>query len=251
MVAFVTFCLCASATYVLNDLFDLTADRHHAGKRLRLFAAGDLPLPVGLAAFPAMLGAGAFLAWQLGWGFLLVLGCYLALTTSYSWWLKRIALLDVFCLAALYTIRLIAGHQATGIVFSFWLLVFSMFIFLSLALVKRYLELVAARPQAKTIPGRGYAPPDAAIVAMLGGTSGFLAVLVLALYVNSPEVRLLYRTPTLLLLVCPLLLYWISRVWLIAHRGQMHEDPIVFALKDKFSYVIGALTLLVVWLATG
>jgi 4-hydroxybenzoate polyprenyltransferase/phosphoserine phosphatase len=250
LIGFIAFCCCASATYVLNDLFDLAADRHHPTKRLRPFAAGDLPLPIGLVAFPVLLAAGALLGLQLGLGFLAVLAIYCTLTTSYSWWLKKIALLDVFCLAGLYTLRLIAGHEATGIVFSFWLLVFSMFIFLSLALVKRYLELENARQQGKAIPGRGYAAGDAPVVATLGASSGFLAVLVLALYVNSPEVRLLYRTPTWLLLICPLLLYWISRVWLMAHRGQMHEDPIVFALKDKVSYLIGLVTLLVLWLAT-
>lgn len=249
--AFAAFCLCASGTYIMNDLFDLEADRRHPGKSSRPFAAGTLPIPAGLAAFPLLLAGGLLLAWHLSPGFAAVLGLYLALTTSYSWRLKQLALLDVFCLAALYTIRLIGGHESTRIKYSFWLLVFSMFIFLSLALVKRFVELDAVRRQNRpALEGRGYSAGDAELVAVLGSTSGYLAVLVLALYVNSTDVTVLYGHPMLLLLICPLLLYWISRVWMIAHRGQMHGDPIVFALKDRNSYAVGFLTLAVLWLAT-
>jgi len=249
--AFAAFCLCASGTYIMNDLFDLDADRRHPGKCSRPFAAGTLPIPAGLAAFPLLLAGGLLLAWRLAPGFAAVLGIYLALTTSYSWRLKQVALLDVFCLAALYTIRLIGGHESTRIKYSFWLLVFSMFIFLSLALVKRFVELDAVRRQNRpALEGRGYSAGDAELVAVLGSTSGYLAVLVLALYVNSNDVIVLYGRPMLLLLICPLLLYWISRVWMIAHRGQMHGDPIVFALKDRNSYAVGFLTLAVLWLAT-
>ncbi len=249
--AFAAFCLCASGVYVMNDLLDLEADRRHPGKCSRPFAAGALPIPAGLAAFPLLLAAGLFLAWRLAPSFAAVLGIYLVLTTSYSWRLKQVALLDVFCLAALYTIRLIGGHESTGVEYSFWLLVFSMFIFLSLALVKRFVELDTLRRQNQpALQGRGYVAGDAELVAALGSTSGYLAVLVLALYVNSKEVIVLYGRPMLLLLICPLLLYWISRVWLMAHRGQMHGDPIVFALKDRASYVVGLLTLVVLWMAT-
>jgi 4-hydroxybenzoate polyprenyltransferase/phosphoserine phosphatase len=249
--AFAAFCLCASGVYVMNDLLDLEADRRHPGKCSRPFAAGTLPIPAGLAAFPLLLAAGLCLAWRLSPSFAAVLGIYLVLTTSYSWRLKQVALLDVFCLAALYTIRLIGGHQATAVEYSFWLLVFSMFIFLSLALLKRFVELEAARRQNRpALEGRGYAAGDAQLVAALGSTSGYLAVLVLALYVNSEKVVVLYRRPMLLLLICPLLLYWISRAWMIAHRGQMHGDPIVFALKDRSSYGVGLLTLGVLWAAT-
>lgn len=248
--AFVAFSLCASGVYVLNDLLDLDADREHPAKRGRPLAAGDLSLAAGLAAFPILLAGGLLLAGSLSRNFALTVGIYLVLTTSYSWRLKQVALLDVFCLAALYTIRLVAGHESTKVAYSFWLLVFSLFIFLSLALVKRFVELETARQQSQAvIKGRGYAPGDAALVATLGSTSGCLAVLVLALYVNSQEVTVLYQRPLLLLLVCPLLLYWISRTWMIAQRGQMHDDPIVFALKDRTSYLIGVLTLVVLWLA--
>jgi 4-hydroxybenzoate polyprenyltransferase len=250
--AAVAFSFCASAVYVLNDLLDLEADRHHPVKHLRPFATGELPLPVGLGLVFLFFAAGAVLAWQLPPSFGAVLGIYVLLTTTYSLRLKEIPLLDVFCLAALYTVRLIAGHEASQVKYSFWLLVFSMFIFLSLALVKRFVELMAIRQQSKSeIRGRGYAAGDLEIVATLGAISGFLSVLVLALYVHSPEVGDLYKNPMLLLFICPLLLYWISRVWLLAHRGRMHGDPIVFALKDRVSYLIGGLTLLVLWLATG
>ena len=250
-VAFVAFNLGASGVYVMNDLVDLEADRHHPGKKQRPFASGALPISVGFIVIPILLCAAAVLAFMLNPGFAAVIGIYFLLTTSYSWRLKQVSLLDVFCLAALYTIRLVAGHEATGVRYSFWLLLFSMFIFLSLALVKRFQELSAARQQTRVdIKGRGYAASDLELVATLGASSGYLAVLVMALYVNSEDVLRLYRTPILLLLICPLLLFWISRVWLIAHRGQMHEDPIVFALKDRASYVIGFLALVVLWMAT-
>lgn len=252
VLAFIAFCLCASGVYVLNDLLDLEADRHHAAKKLRPFAAGQLALPAGLVMVPALLMASAAVICLLPWNFALVLALYLVLTTSYSWHVKRVPLLDVFFLAGLYTVRLIGGHAATGVRYSFWLLVFSMFIFLSLALVKRFTELKSLRKlNAQDSKGRGYTPEDLEIVSMLGIASGFLAVLVMALYVNSQEVRSLYQFPGALLLLCPLLLYWISRVWLLAHRGQMHDDPIVFALTDGVSYIIGALVLAILWLATG
>ncbi|HSU56436.1 MAG TPA: UbiA family prenyltransferase [Candidatus Dormibacteraeota bacterium] len=252
LTAFVAFCLCASAVYILNDLCDLDADRHHPRKKLRPFASGMLPLPVGLILFPVLLGCGVAISALLSWGLTAVLCLYLVLTCGYSWNWKQLPLVDVFCLAGLYTLRLIAGHEATGIEYSFWLLVFSMFIFLSLALAKRFVELAAARRQnLDSLKGRGYTAHDLELVAILGPSSGFLSALVLALYVHSPEVLKPYHHPTVLLLVVPLLLYWISRVWLLAHRGQLHEDPIVFALKDPASYVVGGLTLAVLRLATG
>lgn len=252
VVAFVAFSLCASGVYILNDLVDLDADRQHPTKCKRPLASGDLPLSMGLLVFPLLIGAGLALGFVLSWSFAVVLASYLALTSSYSWRLKQLVLVDVFCLAALYTLRLIGGHEATHVKYSSWLLVFSMFIFLSLALVKRFVEVDAARSSRDgSVKGRGYGAGDAGLVAMLGAASGYLAVLVLALYVNSQDVRILYRHPNLLLLICALLLFWISRVWLLAHRGQMHDDPVVFALKDRTSYLIGGITLVVLWLATG
>jgi 4-hydroxybenzoate polyprenyltransferase len=249
--AFTAFCLCASAAYVVNDLTDLDADRHHAGKRQRPFAAGTLPLSFGFLGAPLLFLSGLAIALSLSPAFAAVMAGYFTATLAYSWHVKQIAMLDVFFLAGLYTMRLVAGHVATGIAWSAWLLGFSMFIFLSLALMKRFQELQAVREQnGHEVKGRGYTAGDLELVTTLGLVSGFIAVLVLALYVNSEQVVRLYAHPTLLLLVCPLLLYWISRVWFLAHRGQMHEDPTAFAFKDWGSYAIGALTLVIMWFAS-
>jgi 4-hydroxybenzoate polyprenyltransferase len=253
--AFAVFCLCASGVYLVNDLLDLDSDRRHASKKNRPFAAGDLPLQTGLVCGPLLLAAGVLAAARLSRPFVGVMVLYVLLTTSYSWWLKRVVLLDVFLLAGLYTMRLVAGSVATGVVNSAWLLMFSMSVFLSLALAKRYVELADATETESGKPaaaGRGYFAQHLKLVAWLGTGSGWLAALVLAIYVKeSQQVVVLYQHPLLLLLVCPLLLFWISRVWLLVRRGEMHDDPVVFALKDWASYLTGALMLLVIWLATG
>lgn len=249
--AFLALCLCASGVYVLNDLLDLEADRRHPTKRLRPFAAGDLSLALGPGLAAALLAAGLALGWVLTPSLAALLLGYVAAASAYSLWWKRVALLDVFVLAGLYTLRLAAGHVVTGIAWSAWLLVFAMFIFLSLALLKRFPELQALRRQQQVnAAGRGYAVGDTELVTTLGLMCGALAVLVLALYVNSEQVTKLYRHPTLLLAGCPLLLFWISRLWLLAHRGQMPADPVLFVLKDATSYVVGVLMLGIVWLAT-
>ncbi|MEK7707476.1 MAG: UbiA family prenyltransferase [Verrucomicrobiota bacterium] len=250
--AILAFCLCASAVYLSNDILDLEADRHHPAKRNRPFAAGHLPLQFGLCGAPVLLLGALGCGLTLSWNFATVVLLYFALASGYSLLLKQVALLDVFVLAGLYTLRLIAGHVATGIAYSPWLLVFSMFIFLSLALLKRFLELQSLRQQNRhEVKGRGYTAGDLELVTTLGLVSGYLAVLVMALYVNSEQVQALYTHPLRLLLVCPLLLFWVSRVWFLAHRGQVHDDPTAFALKDWVSYTVGALTLAVMWLATG
>ncbi|MCX8092188.1 MAG: UbiA family prenyltransferase [Verrucomicrobiae bacterium] len=249
--AFVALCLCAAGGYVLNDLFDLDADRRHPLKRRRPFAAGDLPLALGPGLAAALLVAGLVLGWMLAPAFAGLLLGYVIVATAYSLWWKRLALLDVFVLAGLYTLRLAAGHVVTGIAWSAWLLVFAMFIFLSLALLKRFPELQELRRQNQArAEGRGYAVGDIELVTTLGLMCGALAVLVMALYVNSEQVTRLYRHPTLLLAGCPLLLFWISRLWLLAHRGRMAADPVLFVLKDPISYAIGALMLLIMWLAS-
>ena len=251
MQAFVAFCLCASAVYVLNDLLDLDADRHHPTKRLRPLAMGALPLAWAFWLGPLLMAGGFAVSAMVTAPFACVLGLYVAVAFAYSWRLKQAPLVDVFTLAGLYTLRLIAGHAATGVEYSDWLLAFSMFIFLSLALVKRFRELKALGGGTnEVVKGRGYIAEDLPLLAPLGVASGYLAVLVLALYVTSEKVRLLYHRPTLLLLTCPLFLYWISRMWLAAQRGRMNDDPITFALKDRQSYLIGGVALFVVWLAT-
>lgn len=241
-IAFLAFCMTASSAYVLNDLLDLTADRQHPRKRHRPFASGDLAPSTGFWLVPSLLlGAGA-LTVLLPRAFGVVLVIYLAGTLAYSFKLKDHAMLDVVTLAGLYTLRIIAGTVTISAALTFWLLAFSVFMFLSLALVKRYSELrVMQREGKQEARGRGYQVGDLTILSSAGIASGYLAALVLALYVNSPEVLRLYRTPEAIWLLCCLLLYWISRMWMITHRGDMHDDPIVFALTDGPSLVIGAL----------
>lgn len=252
ILAFVAFCLAASAVYLLNDLLDLDADRHHPTKRKRPFASGDLPLQYGLVGAPVLLLLSLGISFFLSPATVLVMAIYFAVSTGYSWHVKRLALFDVLILAALYTLRLVAGHVATGIAWSNWLLAFSMFIFLSLALMKRFQEIQIVRGQnGHELKGRGYTAAHHPLVIIGGLVSGVAAVVVLGLYVNSTKVVELYARPKLLLLACPLLLIWISRVWLLTYRGKMHADPTAFAFKDWISYLIGALTLLVMWLATG
>ena len=240
--AFVAFGLCASGVYLLNDLLDLPVDRQHPRKRLRPFAAGRLDLLRGVLAAPLLAAAGLGLAFWVSPAFALVLGGYYVLTAAYSLKLKRIAMLDVIVLAALYTVRIVGGAVAIGSALSFWLLAFSMFIFLSLALLKRYAELQSMLAVGRSsAAGRGYAVDDLPLLQALGAAAGYAAVLVLALYINSPESLVLYDRPQLLWLVCPLLLYWISRAWIVAHRGAMDDDPVVFAVTDRVSQIVVAL----------
>ncbi len=241
-IAMVAFGLCASGVYVLNDLLDLTPDRQHPRKRKRPFAAGRLPLLQGLFAAPALTLAGLALSLVCTPQFTLVLLAYYVMTLAYSLRLKRIVMIDVVLLAALYTVRIIGGAVAIDLELSFWLLAFSMFIFLSLALLKRYTELHAMLSSGKTkASGRAYSVEDLVLLQSMGAAAGYIAVLVMALYINSPESVHLYRNPKLLWLICPVLLYWVSRVWVVAHRGDMHDDPIVFAATDRVSQVVVAL----------
>jgi 4-hydroxybenzoate polyprenyltransferase len=246
VLAFLCFGLCASGVYILNDLLDLDADRAHPRKRRRPFANGALSLHSGLVAAPLLIAAAFALATPLSWRFAVVLGGYFVLTTGYSLFLKRVPMLDTVVLAGLYTIRIIAGAAAIGIGLSFWLLAFSMFLFFSLALIKRYTELHSLLRDGKSRVARGYAVEDLSLVQSLGAASGYLSVLVLALYINSTASEALYRHPQVLWLLCPALLYWLSRSWLIAHRGAMHDDPVVFALTDNVSRIVLALCAAVV-----
>ncbi|MEX3635130.1 UbiA family prenyltransferase [Paraburkholderia sp. BR14320] len=249
--AFVAFGLCASSVYLLNDLIDLEDDRHHPSKRNRPLASGALPLRRGVALCPVLLAGGALLAFGcLPLRFGLALLAYYALTLAYSLYLKRLVMVDVVVLAALYTARIVAGAAAIGAHLSFWLLAFSMVMFLSLALVKRYAELHAlqARGLTKT-RGRGYQSDDLALISSLGAASGYLAVLVLALYIQDRNTALLYRHPPMIWPVCAILLYWVGRIWLIAHRGQMHDDPVLFAAKDRASWLMIALCAACFWMA--
>ena len=247
--AFVAFGLCASSVYLLNDLMDLPADRRHPTKRDRPLAAGVLPIKHGTLLIPALLLISFTIALGLPVEFLAVLALYFLVTLGYSVSFKKAALVDVLVLAALYTLRLIAGTAAASVDYSFWLLAFAMFLFLSLALVKRYSELMAQpKDNSQFLHGRGYGVGDLEILSQFGTSSGYMAVLVLAFYINSSEIRILYSYPEAIWMLCPILLYWISRVWLLARRGEMDEDPVVFAIQDQRSRWLALITLAILWL---
>jgi 4-hydroxybenzoate polyprenyltransferase/phosphoserine phosphatase len=244
--AFISFSMCASTVYIANDLLDLDSDRRHPRKRTRPFAAGTVPAWIGVCAAPVLLACSLLLGTQVGGNFLSWLAVYFGVTCAYSWWLKRLVLVDCLTLAMLYTLRIVAGAAAAGVALSFWLLAFSVFLFLSLAFVKRHVELLTHGPdRGQAVHGRGYYAPDAPLVQMLGICSGFAAVVVLALYLNSDTVAILYRNPHVVWGAVPVLLFWVSWVWLQAHRGKVHDDPLVFAVKDKASLGAGLVFALV------
>jgi 4-hydroxybenzoate polyprenyltransferase/phosphoserine phosphatase len=245
LLAFVAFSLASSGVYIVNDLIDLESDRHHPHKRSRPLAAGLVPIPVAIAiasfAIASSIGIAGTLLPRSFLGMLLL---YVGTTTAYSFVLKRVAILDVVVLAGLYTIRILAGAVAVGVPDSPWFLAFSMFFFLSLAFVKRYAELRLAEGNGGGkgfLAARGYQPGDLDLLRSIGAASGYVAVVVFALYINSPEVHTLYRQPFVLWLIGPILLYWVTRVWFLAHRGRMHGDPVVFALSDPPSYFLAVL----------
>lgn len=251
LLAFAAFCCCASSIYIVNDLLDLEADRLHPSKRRRPFASGQLHLGAGILVSALLLALAFGLAWQVSLPFVAVLGFYCVLTLSYSAYLKRIVLLDLMLLAAGYILRLVAGGVATGVDISFWLLAFALFTFFSLAIVKRFTELDLAKANGIDQPaGRGYVMDDMPLLRTLGIASGFSAILVLALYINTPQSRALYEHSERLWALCPLLLYWMSRTWLLVHRGEVHDDPVVFALRDGASQVVAALAVVIFLLAT-
>jgi 4-hydroxybenzoate polyprenyltransferase len=250
--AFLFFGFCASSVYILNDLLDLGDDRHHKTKRFRPFASGLLSIRTGIILFPLLLLMAFIGAWiLLPLNFIFVLAAYYALTLTYSLDLKRRMAIDVIVLAVLYTMRIVAGAAAFELPLTSWILAFSMFIFLSLALVKRFAELADARKVGKTgqTRGRGYYPSDLEMISSLGAASGYLSVMVLALYIHDPATVMLYAHPQLIWLACPLLLFWVTRIWMLTHRGQMNDDPVVFAIKDRVSVVTGFLLALVFWIA--
>jgi 4-hydroxybenzoate polyprenyltransferase/phosphoserine phosphatase len=248
---FIAFCFCASGAYMLNDLLDLPSDRRHAIKRNRPFASGAVPIWLGLLWSPALMFAGMAIGFVLRPTVGLVLLIYISLTVAYSSYFRSVTLIDVFLLATLYTIRVIGGHEAAQIVYSNWLLGFSIFFFLSLGLLKRATEVRDLRQQAAAIStGRGYRTDDLEILTGAGLVSGGMAVLILAVYVTSPDVAILYKYPYLMLLLCPLLFYWLIRIWMLVQRGEMHADPVVFALRDKTTYYLLAIVAVLVLAAS-
>lgn len=245
--AFVSWSLAASATYILNDLLDMEADRSHPTKRRRPFAAGDLSPQIGIVTVCLFLTLAVSIAIRLPLRFSFWLAVYFVSATAYSLALKKLVLVDVITLAGLYTVRMVAGASATEVVISPWLGGFSIFFFLSLAFVKRYAELHNLRNEGQ-IPanGRGYRVEDIEQLRSFGTASGYASVVIFTLYVNNPEIVRLYGHYQRLWLFVPLLIFWINRVWLLAHRGELNEDPVIFALTDYWSAILGVLALLIV-----
>jgi 4-hydroxybenzoate polyprenyltransferase len=246
--AFFCFGLCASAAYLVNDLKDLEADRAHPRKKDRPFASGRLPEAVGMPTAALLTAAGLGGAAMLSLEFAAWLVVYIAVTLGYSMLLKRLAMMDVLVLAGLYTVRVIGGGAATGDRMTIWLLAFSMFLFTSLACLKRYGEVDALAAQNKLeAGGRGYRAGDEALLLSFGSAAGMAAVITLALYLNSDVVAKIYMRPHILWAVCPVMLYWVGRMWLAARRGRMTDDPIVFAVRDPISWaLLAAIAVIVV-----
>jgi len=239
VLVFIAFSLCASSIYVINDLLDLPSDRHHPHKKNRPLASGRVQPMQALVLVPLLILSAAAIGLLLSPLVPAILGLYLVLMLAYSQRLKDIAILDVLTLASGYTLRILAGAAAVAIHPSPWLIAFSGFLFFSLALTKRYAELVTMRAvEGAKAHARAYLLQDRELIAALGVASGHVAVVVLALYINSTMAHNLYTRYELIWLVCGLLLYWISHLWLIAHRGRMHDDPLVFALKDRTSRIL-------------
>ena len=236
---FIAFSVIASSVYILNDIVDLDSDRQHPEKRNRPIARGSISLPEGVIMAGALFVLGMGIAAWANERLLFALLGYYILTTIYSFKLKKIPILDAFTLAGLYTWRILSGGLVTETRLTFWLLAFSMFFFLSLAFAKRSTELkLMISLNKKKASGRGYITEDLAMVNTLGVASGMASVVIFAMYVNQPVIVQLYQSPRYLLAVAIVLLYWISRVWLLTDRGQMNSDPILFAVKDRSSYVL-------------
>ena len=247
LVGFALYGLCASGLYILNDLLDLHSDREHPWKKERPFAAGEISIPEGLLASCLLLSAAMGLGFLLDLQFGFALLGYAALTMLYSLYLKKLALLDVFVLSSFYSVRILAGALISATPLSQWFLAFSMFFFLSLAMGKRYSELLHASDLVMAgNSGRGYYTGDRELLLSLGVGSSFSAVVIFTLYVHSPDVRLLYSSPQFLFLLCPIVLYWLSRTWLMAHRGELKEDPVTLAIRDPVSYGVALASLAVI-----
>lgn len=251
MLGIAAFCLCASSGYLINDLLDRNADRAHPRKRNRPYASGALPAWTGLVGAVALLLGAVILAAALPREFWLIIAGYIVATLGYSLLAKRIVMLDVLVLAGLYVLRILAGGAASGIPISFWLLAFSLFLFLGLAMVKRYIELIDLQANGGSLViGRGYAIEDLPVIQAVGIGSSLLSVLVLALYIDSATGTMMYGDPRWLWLLCPTLLYLIGRTWVHAHRGLLHDDPLVAFARDPVVWLIAALSAAVLWLAS-
>ena len=251
IIGFVAFGFCASSVYLVNDLLDLESDRLHPTKRNRSIASGRLSIPKSAAISLGLFAASILLSLSIPRGFLVCLLIYWLATNAYSLALKQLVLVDVFVLAGLYVMRIFAGAEVVEVSVSPWLIGFSLFFFLSLAFVKRYVELIKSNFTGfGSVPGRGYQSDDHRLIAAVGIVCGCLSTLVLALYVNSAHVASLYGFPRFIWIAVPLMLYWINRIWLLSYRGQLHEDPVLFALKDRVTYVVLGMLLAVFLVAS-
>ena len=249
--SFISFSFCASAVYIFNDFLDIESDRQHPSKKNRPFASGHLPIIYGIFISSILLILSFNLAFLVNGHFKYWLLSYFAIASGYSLLFKKIVLLDCFVLSLLYTIRILAGFEAAHLLNSFWLLAFSVFLFLSLAFIKRYAEIEISIFEGKQLlKGRGYYTSDATLIHTLGIASGYSATLILALYLNSDSVSSLYSSSYFIWVNIPLLLFWISWMWLKAHRGEMNDDPIIFALKDKISIFAGLFFVFFLFLGT-
>jgi len=251
VMAFLSFSFAASSIYVLNDLVDLPADRLHRSKRNRPLAAGALSIADGIAlSFLSLLASIGLALMFVNAKFLLVVFGYVVLTTAYSFFLKQRMIVDVLTLASLFTYRVMAGGVAVSVPLSEWLLAFSIFFFTSLAFVKRYSELIQIKADGRqSIKGRNYRPADMPIIVAAGLASGFLAVLVFALYINTPTIISYYPRFQVLWGICLVLVYWIMRIWFLAARDEMHDDPVLFAVKDRISILAGIVVVVCLFVA--
>jgi 4-hydroxybenzoate polyprenyltransferase len=248
--AFLCFSFMASANYLVNDLLDIESDRRHPAKRLRPFASGDLAVSSGILMALVLASASLAMLPFLNRGFAMWLGVYIVSTAAYSFFLKKVAIVDVLVLSGLYTLRVLAGGAATGTLISPWLAGFSSFLFLSLATVKRFSELENLRERGGTAThGRGYLVADLEQIRAFGTASAYAAVLVFSLYITRPDVDALYKHPARLWMIVPLLVYWINRVWLLASRGELDDDPVIFAIRDRISLAVGFCVVVVALLA--
>ncbi len=250
LLGFLSFSLLASAVYLINDLADLEHDRAHPVKRLRPLAAGQVGTGAAAAVATLLAAVALAIAWRLPAQFIQVWAAYLVLTTLYSFGLKRVVVLDVIVLGALYTSRIVAGAAVVQVPLSRWFLAFTVFLFSSLAIVKRVAESfsVASRDE-EQLGGRGWEVGDLPVLLGFGAGCSVASALVYCLYITGDEVAQLYSSPDVLWLGLPVLLYWLGRVWLLANRGLMHEDPLLFALRDRVSWVVVAAMAVTLWLA--
>lgn len=250
VLAFLAFGFCASSVYLLNDLVDLEADRGHNTKKNRPLASGSIPLIHGIVAAVILLLLSVSITLFLPVQFALVIASYYIITLAYSFVLKSKVVIDVAILAILYSIRLVAGAATTGIILSNWLISFSMFMFFSLAIVKRVVELKAAKLDGK-IKGRGYYPTDMPLLLASGVSAGYISILVFVLYIDSSASMQNYSNPDVLYFIAPILFIWLTRIWLLTWRGDMHDDPVAFAIKDRTSQLIGISMVLLMIFAAG